>query len=108
MTERSEKTIMPNKGKFASIKVKVTMPYDDHCDGCSEYNEDGRWCRLFGEPTLTCDCGSPGRLLECRNGECDGPCPDCKGHGERYLLKPPSYDKTITERCERCGGTGRV
>jgi len=99
--------------------LTIRMPYDSHCDECQMHRHRfwfrGRaawrigYCRLFKKIPLTCDCGAPARLPECRAAECDSPCPDCSGTGTMHFVKQSTDGYTgVAETCARCGGTGRL
>jgi len=97
--------------KVNGRKVAVEMPYDSHCDDCSQHLEPPDrvgHCKLFDKRPLVCDCGAPARLPECRAAECDGPCPDCQGDGEIHYYIAPDTNKQKVETCKRCSGTGRI
>jgi DnaJ-class molecular chaperone len=97
--------------KVNGRKIAVGIPYDTHCDECSQHllpPDRVGMCNLFKKRPLVCECGAPARLPECRAAECDGPCPECQGDGEIHFYTAPKYDEPQVETCTRCNGTGRI
>jgi hypothetical protein len=97
--------------KVNGRKIAVGMPFDSHCDDCEMHLEPPDrvgWCNLFKKRPLVCNCGAPARLPECREAECDGPCPECKGDGQIHYIEPPNVSEGKVRTCERCNGTGSI